>query len=159
RNLQGGVPGRAAGVHGRPPPAAAMLAPMPIDAPANPDRPAPRSATAGYVLAGIVLAASLLLVYLYWRGAHEREMAAAQAAFAARAAATAGRLVRRLGNHELIARGGVSLSASVARPSRRQWQNYVEGLDLRARYPDLTGLAFLVYSTSLQLSELQRMLR
>ena len=137
-----------------------MLAPMPIDAPAKSDRqPVPRSATAGYVLAGVVLAASLLLVYLYWRSAYEREMTAAQAAFTARADDTAGRLVRRLGNHELIARGGVSLSASVARPSRRQWQNYVEGLDLRERYPDLTGLAFLVYSTSLQLSELQRMLR
>ena len=113
-----------------------MLAPMPIDAPAKTDRlPMPRSATAGYVLAGVVLAASLLLVYLYWRSAHEREMAAAQAAFTALAHDTTGRLVRRLGNHELIARGGVSLSASVARPSRRQWQNYVEGLDLRAIEP------------------------
>src|SRR5690606_9311511 len=121
--------------------------------------PVPRSAKAGYVLAGVVLAASLLLVYLYWRSAHEREMAAAQAAFTARADDAAARLVRRLGNHELVARGGVSLSASLARPSRRQWQNYVEGLDLRERYPDLTGLGFLVYSTSLQLSELQRLLR
>ena len=139
---------------------AAMLAPMPTDTPANPDRPpAPMSATTGYVLAGLVLAASLLLVYLYWRGAHEREMAAAQDAFTARADDAAARLVRRLGNHELIARGGVSLSASVARPSRRQWQNYVEGLDLQQRYPDLTGLGFLVYATSLQLTELQQLLR
>src|SRR5690606_3032557 len=104
-----------------------MLAPMPIDAPASNDRPpVPRSAKAGYVLAGVVLAASLLLVYLCRRSAHEGEMAAAQAAVTARADGTAARLVRRLGNHELIARGGVSLSASVARPSRRQWQNYVE---------------------------------
>ena len=37
---------------------AAMLAPMPTDTPANPDRPpAPMSATTGYVLAGLVLAA------------------------------------------------------------------------------------------------------
>ncbi|MDQ2702009.1 MAG: CHASE domain-containing protein [Pseudomonadota bacterium] len=125
--------------------------------PASP--PAPLSATAGHVLALLVLAASLLLVYLYWRSANDREMDAAQAAFTARADDAAARLVRRLGNHELIARGGVSLSASVARPSRRQWQNYVEGLNLRERYPDLTGLGFLVYSTSLQLSELQRLLR
>src|SRR3546814_6935666 len=122
-----------------------MLAPMPSNAPAKPaSRPAPMSATAGHVLALLVLAASLLLVYLYWRNAHERETAAAQAAFAARADDAAARLVRRLGNHELIARGGVSLSASVARPSRRQWQNYVEGLDLRERYPDLTGPGFQV---------------
>lgn len=133
---------------------------MPTPAPANDVRTSvPLSAAAGYVLALLVLAASLLLVYLYWRGAHAREMEAARAEFSARADEASALLVRRLGNYELVARGGVSLFASVARPSRRQWQNYVEGLNLRTRYPDLTGLGFINYATSQQLSELQRMLR
>jgi PAS domain S-box-containing protein len=106
----------------------------------------------------LVLAASLLLVFLYWRAAHTREMEAAQAEFSARADEASALLVQRLGSYELVSRGGVSLFASLARPSRRQWQNYVEGLSLRTRYPDLTGLGFINYSTSRQLSDLQRMM-
>ena len=121
--------------------------------------PVPLSAAAGHALALLVLAASLLLVYLYWRSAHAREMEAARAEFSARADEASALLVRRLGNYELVSRGGVSLFASVARPSRRQWQNYVEGLSLRTRYPDLIGLGFINYATSQQLSDLQRMLR
>ncbi len=121
--------------------------------------PVPLSAAAGHALALLVLAASLLLVYLYWRSAHAREMEAARAEFSARADEASALLVRRLGNYELVSRGGVSLFASVARPSRRQWQNYVEGLSLRTRYPDLIGLGFITYATSQQLSDLQRMLR
>jgi PAS domain S-box-containing protein len=121
--------------------------------------PVPLSAAAGHALALLVLAASLLLVCLYWRSAHAREMEAARAEFSARADEASALLVRRLGNYELVSRGGVSLFASVARPSRRQWQNYVEGLSLRTRYPDLIGLGFVNYATSQQLTDLQRMLR
>src|SRR3546814_8770737 len=57
------------------------------------------------------------------------------------------------------ARGGVSVFASVARPSRRQWQNYVDGLSLPTRYPDLVGLGFATYATPAQLGAMQRMMR
>jgi PAS domain S-box-containing protein len=110
-------------------------------------------------LALLVLVASLLLVYLYWRGAHLREMAAAQAEFAGRADEASALIAQRLGSYELVARGGVSLFASVARPSRRQWSNYVEGLSLQQRYPDMVGLGFADETTALQLAELQRMMR
>jgi PAS domain S-box-containing protein len=129
--------------------------------PQAPDvRPAATASSAvGHALALLVLLASLLLVYLYWRGAHEREMTAARAEFAARAEEASSLVAQRLGNYELFARGGVSLFASVARPSRRQWRTYVEGLSLGQRYPDAVGLGFAVEATPQQLSELQRMLR
>jgi PAS domain S-box-containing protein len=117
------------------------------------------SAVAGYALAVVVLAASLLLVFLYWRSAHARETEAARTEFAARADEASALLAQRLGSYELVARGGVSLFASVARPSRRQWQNYVDGLSLASRYPDLVGLGFATWSSAQQLSTLQWMLR
>ena len=123
------------------------------------DARARRSAAGGYALALLVLLASLLLVFLYWRNAHARELQAAEAEFSARTDEAAALLAQRLGNYELVARGGVSLFASVARPSRRQWQDYVDGLNLRTRYPELVGLGFANYATPLQLSDLQRMMR
>jgi PAS domain S-box-containing protein len=129
---------------------------MPAD---DTDARVPRNATGGYVLALVVLLASLLLVFLYWRSAHGRELQSAAAEFSARTDEASALLAQRLGNYELVARGGVSLFASVARPSRRQWQDYVDGLNLRTRYPELVGLGFANYATPLQLSDLQRLMR
>jgi PAS domain S-box-containing protein len=121
--------------------------------------PAAAGSAAGHARGRLVLLASLLLVYLYWRGAHAREMAAARAEFASRADEASSLIAQRLGNYELLARGGVSLFASVARPSRQQWRTYVDGLNLHQRYPDALGLGFAFEATPLQLSELQRLLR
>jgi PAS domain S-box-containing protein len=133
---------------------------MPSTPPAPDTRPpAAASSAAGHALALLVLFASLVLVFLYWRGAHVREMTAAQAEFASRADEASSLIAQRLGNYELLARGGVSLFASVARPSRQQWRTYVEGLNLRQRYPDALGLGFAVEASPQELSELQRMLR
>jgi len=121
--------------------------------------PASGSSIAGHALALVVLFASLLLVYLYWRGAYEREVAAARAEFVSRAEEASALVAQRMGQYELLARGGVSLFASVARPSRRQWRNYVDGLNLVQRYPDAIALGFAVEATPVELAELQRMLR
>lgn len=119
----------------------------------------PQSARSGYVLAGMVLLASLLVVGLYWRNARLRELATAQAEFVASAQEATALLYQRLGYYELVTRGGVSLFASVARPSRRQWQDYVDGLNLAQRFPALVGLGFAVYASPGQLSDLQRLMR
>ena len=119
----------------------------------------PRSTLVGPALALVVLAASLLMVWLYWRAAHEREMEAARMEFEARADEATALLAQRLGEYELVARGGVSLFASVARPSRRQWKDYVDGLNLRQRYPEMVGLGFATYGTPLQVAALQELLR
>jgi PAS domain S-box-containing protein len=139
-----------------------MLPPMPPPT-ANPANDTTvdgaRSAWAGPALALVVLVASLLLVWLYWRSAHEREMQAARMEFTARADESTALLSQRLGEYELVARGGVSLFASVARPSRRQWQDYVDALNLGERYPALSGLGFATYGTPHQLAALQQLLR
>src|SRR5690606_40106689 len=101
----------------------------------------------GPALALLVQAASLLLVWLYWRSAHAREMEAARVEFEARADEATALLGQRLGEYELVARGGVSLFASVARPSARQWRDYVDGLSLDRRYPEEVGLGFATFRT------------
>jgi PAS domain S-box-containing protein len=118
-----------------------------------------RTPIGGYVLAVVVLLASLLVVALYWQTAHEREMRAAEAEFHADTDEITALLKQRLGSYELIARGGVSLFASVARPSRHQWQDYVDGLDIGERFPALVGLGFAIHVSPGQLSDLQRLMR
>ena len=136
-----------------------MLARMPPPTPVDDTAAnAPRSALAGPALALLVLAASLLLVWLYWNSAHEREMQAARMEFQARADEATALLGQRLGEYELVARGGVALFASVARPSSRQWQDYVDGLTLGQRYPEMVGLGFATYGTPLQVAALQQLL-
>jgi PAS domain S-box-containing protein len=119
----------------------------------------PRTPVGGYVLALLVLLASLLVVALYWQTAHQREMHAAEAEFHADTDEITALLRQRLGSYELIARGGVSLFASVARPSRRQWQDYVDGLDIGERFPALVGLGFAIHVSPGQLADLQRLMR
>src|SRR3546814_4999746 len=80
----------------------------------------------GYVLSLLALVASLLLVWLYWNNAQQRELKAVQAEFTAETDIIGELLRQRLEGYELVARGGVSLFASVDRPSAGQWQGYVD---------------------------------
>src|SRR5690606_1918054 len=64
-------------------------------------------------------------------------------------------LRQRLAYFELVARGGVSLFATVDRPSAGQWQGYVDGLNIAARYPDMLGLGFAPYMDRTELQDLQ----
>ena len=89
---------------------AAMLRAMGKTAEPTDDRMPPGS-RGGYALAILVLLASLTVVALYWRGAREREMAAANAEFISQTEESTALLYQRLGYYELVARGGVSLSA------------------------------------------------
>jgi PAS domain S-box-containing protein len=110
----------------------------------------------GHALALLVLLASLLVVGVYWRTARNRELAVAEANFIVDCKESAGLLGQQLSAFELVARGGVSLFASVERPSRRQWQDYVDSLNIDQRFPSMVGLGFAVYASPGQLSELQR---
>ncbi|HVI26611.1 MAG TPA: CHASE domain-containing protein [Xanthomonadaceae bacterium] len=113
----------------------------------------------GYLLAFAVFIAALVVVQLYVFKTEQRELEAAETAFAARTDEMAALLVQRLDNYELINRGGVSLFASVDRPSRQQWQDYVAGLNITRRFPALVGLGYAVYVSPGQLSDLQLALR
>jgi CHASE1-domain containing sensor protein len=109
----------------------------------------------GYLLALVVLIGSLLLVVVAWHAAYERELRAAQMKFEARTGEVIERLQRRLVYYELVARGGTSLFASVARPTPRQWADYVDGMNLRSRFPAVIGLGFAGYVSSGRLDDLQ----
>jgi len=115
----------------------------------------PRVPLRGYVLALLALVASLLLVLAYWHNAEQREMKTVQAEFTAETDAIAELLRQRLAYFELVARGGVSLFATVDRPSAGQWQGYVDGLNIAARYPDMLGLGFAPYMDRTELQDLQ----
>lgn len=109
----------------------------------------------GYLLAALVLVASLTLVVLYAAGAEQRERELAEARLAAEAGQIVARLRQQLLTYELITRGGVSLLAAIDRPSERQWRHYADGLDLSGRFPALLGLCHVAAMSPAQLQEYQ----
>lgn len=111
----------------------------------------------GYVLAVLVLVASLMVIALYARSARDREIRISETENVAAAERMATALQERLLRYELAIRGGVSLFASVARPTERQWQAYVDGLNLQTQFPGLMGLGYVPYldSESLMLLQLE----
>ncbi|RDZ28660.1 CHASE domain-containing protein [Lysobacter silvisoli] len=109
----------------------------------------------GYLLALLVLIGALILVFVTWRVARERELRSAESEFVAQTAVMTDLLRQRMIYYELVARGGVSLFGSVARPTPQQWQAYVDGMNLPRRFPAMIGLGFGGYVRSSRLPELQ----
>lgn len=112
----------------------------------------------GYLLAMLVLVASLMVVALYARSAREREEVIAETENVAAAERLATALQERLLRYELAVRGGASLFASVALPTERQWQAYVDGLNPQTQFPGVMGLGYAPYlhSEGLKALQLQR---
>ena len=117
--------------------------------------PMARASRKGYVLALLVLLGALVLVLSAWQIARARELRAAEIAFDGRSAEAMDRMRNRLLNYEVVARGGTALFASVARPTPRQWADYVEGLELPSHFPSLTGLGYAALVSNSRLDELQ----
>jgi len=109
----------------------------------------------GYLLALMVLLGALFLVLVGWYYARERELRAAETRFGSRTAEMADRLQQRLIYYELVARGGTALFASMARPTPRQWADYVQSMNLRPRFPAARGLGFVGYVSNNRLDDLQ----
>ena len=109
----------------------------------------------GHLLAFAVLVASLSLVWMTWTSARERELRAAEQEFVAATDEMTELVRQRLSQYELVTRGGVSLFASVARPTPRQWQSYVEGIGIPDRFPAVVGLGFAGYVPNARLGGLQ----
>lgn len=110
----------------------------------------------GYVWALIVLVGAVAFVMAIWMIAREREMNSARAEFVASSEKTVSLLVQRLNQYELLARSGVSLVASVARPTPTQWRDYVAGMKLSERLPAVVGLGFVGYVQHNRLEDLKR---
>lgn len=115
----------------------------------------PMPARQAYLLAMLVLVASLILVAIYAAGARSREQVLAEARLAAEAEQVVAGLRQQLLTYELITRGGVSLLAAVDRPSNRQWRNYADGLDLAERFPAMLGLCYAAAMSPAQLQDFQ----
>ena len=109
----------------------------------------------GYVLAVGVLLVSLALVFAAWLQARGQQRLAAEAEFVGRTGEVMEQLRQRLVKYELVARGGASLFASVARPTPRQWRDYVDGMAIGDRFPALVGLGFAGYIPGPRLVDLQ----
>ena len=109
----------------------------------------------GHFWALLVLLGSLTSVFVLWRAAYERELRAANLEFINSTAEIAERLKQRIVEYELVAGGGASLFASVARPTPQQWYGYVEGMDIRHRFPAMVGLGFAGYVRRARLQDLQ----
>ncbi len=116
----------------------------------------PRRLPRGYLLAVAVLAASLVLLALFWQHARGRELRAAEVEFLAESDEAVDRLHERMLQHELVLRGGVALFGTVATPSRQQWKAYVEAIGIGDRFPALVGLGYAPHVTPAQLADLQR---
>lgn len=122
---------------------------------APPGVPAPQRSWRGHAWALVVLLGALALVLTLWRAAYERELHAASLRFINNAENVSSLLSQQLVQYELVAGGGVSLFASVARPTPRQWYGYVEGMGIRKRFPAMVGLGFAGYVRQSRLGDLQ----
>ena len=109
----------------------------------------------GHFWALLVLLGSLMLVIGLWRIAYEREMRAANLTFINGTAEVTELLKQLTVQYELVAGGGASLFASVARPTPQQWHGYVEGMDIRDRFTAMVGLGFAGYVRQARLEDLQ----
>ncbi|MHB8912079.1 MAG: CHASE domain-containing sensor histidine kinase [Lysobacter sp.] len=109
----------------------------------------------GHVLALAVLLGTLAVVLVAWQYARAREVRVAEAEFIARTSEVSVLLRERLANYELVAGGGASLFTSIVRPTPRHWQSYVDGMNLRTRFPGIVGLGFAGYVPGGRLDDLQ----
>ncbi|MEO6169729.1 MAG: CHASE domain-containing protein [Lysobacter sp.] len=109
----------------------------------------------GQLWALVVLVASLTLVVILWKMAYERELNSSRAMFASEAEEMADQLRQRMVNLELVSGGGISLFASVARPTPEQWAGYVDAMELTHRFPAVAGLGFTGYLRQSRVQDLQ----
>jgi PAS domain S-box-containing protein len=110
----------------------------------------------GQLWALVVLLASLASVFALWRIAYDRELRASELAFVAETQDVADLLQQRMVNFELLAGGGISLFASVTRPTPQQWLGYVEGMELSRRFPSISGLGFSGYLRQSRVEDLKQ---
>ncbi|KRA20850.1 CHASE domain-containing protein [Lysobacter sp. Root604] len=108
-----------------------------------------------YLLALLVLIGALVLVFTTWTVARDRELRTAESEFQVQTEVITDLMRQRLIYYELVAGGGVSLFASVARPTPQQWRAYVEGMNLSQRFSAMLGLGFGGYVRSSRLPDLQ----
>lgn len=104
-----------------------------------------RARASGKAAAVLVLLAGLAVTALIGRAEQARLRAASDAAVLEQANALAARIKQRLVAYEIALRGGASLFAATAYPSRQQWRAYVDALDLADAFPGLRAVGFVAW--------------
>jgi PAS domain S-box-containing protein len=87
------------------------------------------------------ICASLLVGYA-WRETQRRAERDAMAELQSEAGLVGSLLQQRLQAFELVTTGAASLASGAAMPTREEWNDYVAGLDLPARFPSMVGLGY-----------------
>ena len=103
---------------------------------------APRRLRFGYPFALMVLVVSLLLVFIAWDNARQRELKLAAEQFRGVAGQQASLVQLQLNSVEMTLRGGASLFAALDRPTPEQWRGYVDALRLQSTFPSLIGVGY-----------------
>ena len=96
----------------------------------------------GYPLAVLVLVLSLVLVLIAWNQLRQRELGLAEEQFRSRAGQHTALVQQHLNSIEVALRGGASLFAVVAEPTRSQWHDYASALQMPLQFPTMVGLGF-----------------
>ena len=104
-----------------------------------------RAQASGKTAAVFVLLAGLLVTALIGRSEQARLHAESNVAVLEQANALAARIKQRLVAYEIALRGGASLFAATAYPSRQQWRAYVDALDLANAFPGLRAVGFAAW--------------
>ena len=113
----------------------------------------------GYPLSVLVLALSLVLVLIAWKQLRQRELGLAEEQFRGRAGQQTALVQQHLNSIEVALRGGASLFAAVGDPTREQWHDYANALQMARYFPTVVGLGYAVSADPPGLVRLQETMR
>lgn len=94
------------------------------------------------VTAWVVLLLTVLLTLALWRHAETQFIQGDKDNFLRVAEKQKNILITRMKDYEQVLRGGAALFAATGMPSRKQWQAYVETLELEQTLPGILGTGF-----------------
>ncbi|MGD9942051.1 MAG: CHASE domain-containing protein [Burkholderiaceae bacterium] len=113
----------------------------------------------GKTAAVLVLIIGLLVTALIWRSETSKSRVESDARITEQANALAARVRQRLVAYEQVLRGGGALFAATTYPSREQWRNYVEALDIERAYGGLLSVSFAAWLSADQVPAFESMVR
>ena len=113
----------------------------------------------GYPMAVLVLVLSVVLVLIAWNQLRQRELGLAEEQFRGRAGQQTALVQQQLNSIEVALRGGASLFAAVGDPTREQWHDYANGLQMSRYFPTMVGLGYAISLDPPGLVRLQETLR
>lgn len=90
----------------------------------------------------LVLACSLLMIFLVWRSAEKMILYKAEVHFQQEAESIESSIETRLNNYALMLRGCVGLFNASVSVERSEWRAFVQAIDPHKSYPGIQGIGF-----------------